>query len=145
MCKCKTDCSTYRCDCLKSGQECTKDCSCVGCHNPLNGQDTEHLTACAIQNIRIIKSLTQEELARQILLPCECERVPLKALLEEYNCPKCHEAYWYSFCWNDTVQDSCSWHCEICRTCRDWREWHCDQCNKCTYGVSLSCEHCSID
>lgn len=143
MCKCKTSCSTYRCDCLKSSQGCTKDCNCINCQNPLNGQDTKYLTLCAIQNIRIVKDLTDKSLARQILLPCECESVPLKSLLGKYDCTKCHETYWFSFCWNDVVQDNCSWHCEICRICRDWRESHCDQCNRCTYGVSLPCEHCS--
>lgn len=143
MCKCKTSCSTYRCDCLKNNRGCTKECSCINCHNPLNGQDTEYLTLCAKQNIRIVKGLTDETLARQVLLPCECESVPLKSLLGEYDCAECHETYWFSFCWNDIVQDNCSWHCDICRTCRDWREWHCDQCNRCTYGVSLPCEHCS--
>jgi hypothetical protein len=143
MCKCKTSCSTYRCDCLKNNQGCNEHCRCVNCHNPLNRQDTEYLTLCALQNIHVVKDLTDEELAKEILLPCECESVPLKSLLGEYDCSKCLETYWFSFCWNDIAQDNCSWHCETCKVCRDWREWHCDQCNRCTYGVSLSCEHCS--
>ena len=57
-------------------------------------------------------------------------------------CQGCGEVYWYSFCWQDVVQDDCTWHCEICGQCRDWREWHCERCNKCTYGVSLPCQHC---
>jgi hypothetical protein len=143
MCKCKTNCSTTRCACLKNHQGCTEDCSCTNCHNPLNRQDTNLLTLCAIQNIRIVKDLTEKELDRQIQLPCECEIVPLKSLLKDYNCSLCHETYWFSFCWNEPVQDNCSWHCEVCKVCRDWREWHCDDCNKCTYGMSLPCENCS--
>jgi hypothetical protein len=98
MCKCKTSCSTYRCDCLKNNQGCTEHCRCVNCHNPLNGQDTESLALCAIQNIRIVKALTDEKLAKETLLPCECESVPLKSLLEKYDCSKCQETYWFSFC-----------------------------------------------
>lgn len=97
MCKCKTNCTTNRCNCLKNDQGCTKECSCIDCYNPLNGQDTEHLTLCAIQNIGIVKDLTDKQLNKQILLPCECESISLKSLLEEYECSKCHEIYWFSF------------------------------------------------
>ncbi|CZT20259.1 uncharacterized protein RCC_06117 [Ramularia collo-cygni] len=39
-------------------------------------------------------------------------------------------------------QDSCTWHCPVCKECNDWREWHCGKCKKCTYGVSIPCEGC---
>ena len=39
--------------------------------------------------------------------------------------------YYYSFCWKDFNEDSCQWHCLICKKCDDWREWHCGYCNKC--------------
>ncbi len=102
----------------------------------------EALSICAIQNIKIYKTLTEKALAVEYELPCEDESVPLKELLNDYQCRVCGETYWASFCWNDVVQDSHTWHCEICNQCRDWREWHCDICNKCTYGISLPCEHC---
>ncbi len=142
MCKCKTSCTENRCACLKNGQGCTEDCSCIDCQNPLNGQDTEQLSSCAIQNIQTIKRLTKKELNQKIELPCECESATLKSLLDEYECSKCQEVYWFSFCWHNIAQDNCSWHCEICKKCRDWREWHCDNCNKCTYGLSLPCCRC---
>ena len=88
------------------------------------------------------KNLSDEQLEEKFALPCGCEEVPLKNLLGDYSCSECDEVYWYSFCWNDVVQDSCTWHCEVCGACRDWREWHCEFCNKCTYGTSLPCEHC---
>ena len=49
---------------------------------------------------------------------------PLMKLLKEYECTHCGEAYYYSFCWGRVEQDSCTWHCEVCRTCQDWRVWH---------------------
>ena len=61
-------------------------------------------------------------------LPCGCEKVALIDLLGDYSCSKCGEVYWYSFCWDEVVQDSCTWHCE--------------KCNRCTYGVTLACEGC---
>jgi len=104
--------------------------------------DVEALSICTIQNIEEYQDLSKEELEEKYDLPCGCEQVPLKDLLGYYSCSKCGEGYWYSFCWDEVVQDSCTWHCEICGTCRDWREWHCETCNRCTYGVTLPCEGC---
>ena len=53
-----------------------------------------------------------------------------------------HRAFYYSFCRDDWVQDSCIWHCPICNECNDWRDWHCRECNKCTYGQSIPCGDC---
>ena len=91
---------------------------------------------------RIVEECVKEELAKLYELPCGCEQVSLKRLMGDYSCSKCGEAYWYSFCWDEVVEDSCTWHCQICRACRDWREWHCEKCNRCTYGVTLPCESC---
>jgi hypothetical protein len=104
--------------------------------------DVEALSVCAIQNIASYKALTAQDLEELHELPCGDGSVPLKELLHSYTCEGCGEDYWYSFCWETVVQDSCTWHCEVCRECRDWREWHCEVCNKCTYGISLPCEHC---
>lgn len=141
-CNCKTGCRSYRCKCLKNNEPCDDKCRCSNCENPLNGVDVEGLSVCAIQNINAYKDLTPKDLSKRLQLPCEHERVPLSALIGHYSCKKCGEAYWYSFCWGEVVQDSCTWHCDICHACRDWREWHCPECNKCTYGVSLPCENC---
>jgi hypothetical protein len=142
-CNCKGDCQNRRCVCLKNNEPCGPDCRCGGsCMNPLNGVAVDEMTNCAIQNIHYFKALTKEELDREHELPCECESVPLKLLIDEYACSKCGETYWFSFCWNQVVQDNCTWHCETCRQCRDWREWHCPDCNRCTYGVTLPCDNC---
>lgn len=141
-CNCKSDCKTFRCKCLKNNEPCDEKCECTNCKNPLNGIDVDCMTVCAIQNIERYKALTKKELEEKYELPCECEKVSLKNLINDYECQKCTEIYWYSFCLDEVVQDSCTWHCEICRTCRDWREWHCNFCNKCTYGVTFPCEHC---
>jgi hypothetical protein len=141
-CKCKSGCRNRRCPCLKNNEPCDEHCACTDCHNPLNGVDVDALSICAIQNIDEYKALSEEELAQEHELPCECETVPLRRLLKDYACQKCGEVYWYSFCWGEVVQDSCTWHCDVCNECRDWREWHCKRCNKCTYGVTLPCQHC---
>ena len=141
-CKCKTGCRTGRCVCYKNNEPCDEKCGCTGCHNPFNGMDIDNLTICALQNIEEYKELSEEELAKLYELPCGCEQVSLKRLMGDYSCSKCGEAYWYSFCWDEVVEDSCTWHCQICRACRDWREWHCEKCNRCTYGVTLPCESC---
>jgi len=104
--------------------------------------DIENLSICALQNIEEYSELSKDELEEKYELPCGCEEVPLKKLMGDYSCSKCGDVYWYSFCWDEVVQDSCTWHCKICGTCRDWREWHCKECNKCTYGVTLPCEYC---
>ena len=141
-CNCKSGCLSRRCQCLKNNEPCGDGCGCVNCKNPLNGVDIEGLTTCAIQNIKQYKKLTKEDLEKEYELPCGCEEVALKHILKGYTCKECEDLFWYSFCWDVVVQDSCTWHCEICGTCRDWREWHCEVCNKCTYGVTLPCEHC---
>ena len=141
-CKCKSGCKTRRCICLKYNEPCDDKCECIDCQNPLNGVDISKLSVCTIQNIDEYKDLSEEELQEKYELPCGCEEVPLHKLMGDYACSKCGELYWYSFCWDEVVEDSCTWHCEICGTCRDWREWHCPNCNKCTYGVTLPCEHC---
>jgi hypothetical protein len=141
-CNCKTGCRNRHCVCLKNNEPCDDGCTCTDCHNPLNGVDVDALSVCAIQNIEEFRALSEEELAEEYELPCGCERVPLRQLLDDYTCQGCGEVYWYSFCWQSVVQDSCTWHCEVCGECRDWREWHCERCNKCTYGVSLPCQHC---
>jgi len=143
-CNCKKGCSTLRCSCFKAKEPCDQDCGCGGrCKNPLNGIDAKGLSACALQNIKTVNALKDKDLAHKHELPCDHGSVPLKELLREYECKKCGgTAYWYSFCWDEVVQDDCTWHCERCRSCKDWREWHCEHCDKCTYGVTLPCEHC---
>ena len=141
-CKCKSGCRNRHCVCLRSNEPCDEKCLCRDCHNPLNGVDVEQLSICTLQNIESYNELSEEELEERYELPCGCEKVPLKELVGDYSCSRCGEGYWYSFCWDEVVQDSLTWHCEICGECRDWREWHCQRCNKCTYGVTLACEHC---
>ncbi len=141
-CSCKSGCANNRCACFKHNEPCGEQCDCTNCQNPLNGVDVDHLSLCAIQYFQKHPALSGEELARVFELPCEHEHVALKRLLNLYKCQTCGEVYWYSFCWNRVEQDNCTWHCGVCRHCRDWREWHCDRCNTCTYGVSLPCQHC---
>ncbi len=141
-CKCKSGCKNRRCVCLRNSEPCDDRCQCADCKNPLNGVDVSRLSVCAIQNIDIYSALTKKESDEMHELPCGCEEAPLKNLMGDYECSECGEVYWHSFCWDEVAQDSCTWHCEICGACRDWREWHCTNCNKCTYGVTLPCEHC---
>lgn len=144
-CNCKTGCDTYRCSCLKHNEPCDENCGCVDCRNPLNGVDVDNLTVCALQNIDIVKNLTEEELAERYELPCGHKNAPLKDLIPGVYCEECAVDYWYSFCWDAVVQEGNTWHCEDCHQCRDWREWHCEVCDKCTYGVTLPCQHCGND
>lgn len=141
-CNCKGGCRTRRCACVRENRACGDSCGCTDCANPLNGLDVENLSICTIHHAELLRSLTEAQLAKPMEMPCEHAPVPLRDLLNDYECPECQEIYWFSFCWGEVVQDSCTWHCEVCRTCRDWREWHCGVCNRCTYGVSLPCEHC---
>lgn len=146
-CNCKGKCDNKRCKCKKHHEPCGEKCGCQHCANPYNDvTDIHELTECVLDNIKIYKKLTPEQLNKTYELPCGCQEVALKDLLHTYTChgEGCEGAYSFSFsfCWNDVVQDDCTWHCEICGTCRDWREWHCDNCNKCTYGITLPCQHC---
>lgn len=141
-CKCKKGCESGRCSCLRNNEPCDEACGCHDCRNPLNGVNLDALSICAIQNIATYKALSEAELAAPHELPCGDAQVPLRDLLKGYDCPKCRETWWYSFCWDEVVQEGNSWHCEICKQCRDWREWHCERCNRCTYCVSLPCENC---
>ena len=120
-CNCKGKCNTRRCSCLKNNEACGEECGCSNCQNPLNGVDVSKLTSCAIQNIDLYQALSKKELKEEYELPCGCEEVVLELLLSGYSCSKCGEYYWYSFCWGEVVQDSCTWHCEDCNECRDWR------------------------
>ena len=144
-CSCKLGCDTRRCTCLRENEGCSSECQCQKCNNPLNGVDVGVLSLCAIQNIHHYKKLSKKDLEKLCPLPCGCEQVPLKKLITDYECSKCNELYWYSFCWGEVVQDSCSWHCEVCSACKDWREWHCENCNRCTYGITTPCEYCGDD
>ncbi len=69
-CNCKTGCHNRRCSCLKNSESCDEQCGCVNCENPLNGMDVEKLSVCAIQNIAIVKALSDKELAMTFELPC---------------------------------------------------------------------------
>jgi hypothetical protein len=141
-CKCRAGCGSRRCACRKNNEPCDASCACSDCRNPLNGVDVAALSVCALQNIEAYKALSEAKLAEPQELPCGHESVSLRQLLKEYTCATCGTGYWYSFCWDTAVQADCTWHCEVCGQCRDWREWHCENCNRCTYGVSLPCEHC---
>jgi hypothetical protein len=135
-CKCKTGCVNNRCNCIKEGRMCGDTCKCKDCENNVE------LSACALGHLKEVKKLTEEESKKEYEINCCGRSVPLKLLLKNYNCPECYSAYYYSFCFDDAMQDSCYWHCMICKKCDKWREWHCENCNKCTYGVSLPCERC---
>ncbi len=132
-CNCKGRCGNRRCACLRENESCGEGCGCTRCANPLNRVDVENLSICAIQNVERMLALTERQLSLRMEMPCGHPAVPLRKLLQIYTCPGCDEEYWYSFCWNHVVQDNCSWHCDICRACRNWREWHCPGFERCTY------------
>mmetsp|Transcript_39802 Transcript_39802/g.71753 ORF Transcript_39802/g.71753 Transcript_39802/m.71753 type:complete len:247 (+) Transcript_39802:744-1484(+) len=47
---------------------------------------------------------------------------------------------YYSFCGRGGLEKlSHTWHCRICKCCKDRRDWHCKGCNKCRYGVLIPC------
>jgi hypothetical protein len=142
-CRCRSGCKTGRCACRGVGKRCSEACSCKDCANPFQQLELEEPSACLVQNVQAYLELPAKQRQLELKLPCGHGTAKLSQLLGDYSCPKCDEVYWYSFCWDEVVQDSCSWHCKVCRTCRDWREWHCESCNRCTYGVSLPCENCS--
>ena len=141
-CNCKGKCKNNRCACKKNRKPCSEECNCKDCQNPYNGVTVEGMHICSLDSVEIYKELSESQLNELHELPCECEKVPFKDLLNEYSCSVCDEIYYYSFCWDTVAQEDCTWHCEICKTCRDWREWHCDNCNKCTYGITQPCAYC---
>jgi hypothetical protein len=106
VCNCKSGCKSSRCSCYKNLESCDEKCGCVDCKNPLNGVDIGRYSNCALQNIDTVKDLSQEELNREYKLPCDCEKVRLEYLLNKYECKKCGEVYWFSFCNNRVEQDS---------------------------------------
>ncbi len=143
-CSCKGSCKNNRCQCRKNRTACSPACKCKDCQNPYNGvANLEDFNICTLDAIDTYKNATDKQLDRKLELPCSCEEVSIRDLINGYNCSKCKEEYYFSFCWQGVAQESTTWHCEVCRTCRDWREWHCPDCNKCTYGVTLPCENCS--
>ena len=99
------------------------------------------LSACAYDHRRK-RSFTQKLVNKKVELPCGCETVTLQKLLTEYECSKCEETYFYSFCFKQVFQVDDIRHCKKCRECRESSEWHCDRCGKCTYGLTLPCEGC---
>lgn len=141
-CRCRSGCRTQRCACVKERQPCQEGCRCSNCQNPFNGLAVTELSRCAIDHVEPYKARAEAALDAMMELPCGCELAPLRKLLDRYSCNECDELYWYSFCLEEVVQDSCTWHCTECRRCRDWREWHCPRCNRCTYGITMPCEHC---
>lgn len=50
--------------------------------------------------------------------------------------------YYYSFCEQRWMQDSCTWHCRVCGECQDWTSWHCARCIECVWGTDLKCDGC---
>jgi len=141
-CNCKSGCTNNRCSCLKNNEPCDSSCGCTHCKNPLNGIDLSGLPVCTLQNIQAYKRLSERQLDTPLALPCGDTEAPLRELVKGFICSDCGEEYWYSFCWEEVVQEGDTWHCEICRECRDWREWACERCKRCTYWVTMPCEHC---
>lgn len=141
-CRCRSGCRTGRCACVSNRQPCQEGCRCSNCKNPFNGLDVTKMSSCAIDHVEQYKAPSEAQPDAMMELPCGCELVPLRKLLDGYRCNECDELYWYSFCLEEAVQDSCTWHCTECRRCRDWREWHCPRCNRCTYGITMPCENC---
>lgn len=142
-CGCGTGCTNKRCSCYKQFEGCDGDaCTCTDCENPYNEIDPEQYSTCALDHIEHVLDLSDEELSDEQKLPCGHQRVPLNDLLGWYECSGCEQLYYYSFCWDQPVQDSHDWHCKPCGACREWREWHCDNCDRCTYGVTQDCSQC---
>lgn len=140
-CRCRSGCESRRCACLKATRACGEGCRCEGCRNPLEGLEVDTLSACAIAHAARVKQLSAGELAQRVELPCG-HAAAMGDVLGLHECEECETACWYSFCWMETAEESQTWHCERCGTCRDWREWHCETCNRCTYGVTFPCDHC---
>ncbi|MBL8677093.1 MAG: hypothetical protein JNJ47_06720 [Alphaproteobacteria bacterium] len=74
-------------------------------------QEISDLTSCAADHIKKIKALTQKQRKKKYELPCGCEEVALADLTSDYECSECEEIYFYSFCWDEVVQDNDTWHC----------------------------------
>ncbi|KAK5688788.1 hypothetical protein LTS10_000766 [Elasticomyces elasticus] len=55
--------------------------------------------------------------------------------------PECR-SWFFSGCRGFWEDESCTWHCKVCKECNDWKEWHCRNCKKCTFGVTIPCEGC---
>ena len=113
------------------------------------GHNSINLTAMRAPSGAILMDF-HPQIPRKILLKRVAEKTDAcrtairgrcKCLKNGEECGKAEE-HSYSFCFASAVEESGSWHCRICRRCRDWREWHGDTCNRCTYGVSLPCERC---
>jgi hypothetical protein len=113
QCNCKSGCENYRCSCLKNNEPCGEHCGCTNCQNPLNDVDVSGLTVCTIQNIQTYKNLSDLEFDALLALPCGDTQAPLKELVKGYTCAGCGEEYWYSFCWDEVVQEGNTWHCEM--------------------------------
>ena len=50
--------------------------------------------------------------------------------------------FYYSFCRKGWEKESYTWHCPVCKECKEWEDWHCEECNEGTYGQSIPCEEC---
>jgi hypothetical protein len=105
-------------------------------------KDIEWLSDCTNAHQKKYLSLSEKERNKKHTLPCGCEEVALKDLIESYVCEGCDEVYFYSFCLKEVVDENSFWHCKACNTCRETNEWHCKKCNDCTYGLTLPCDRC---
>jgi len=112
-CQCVTGCDSLHCQCFKRGQPCDQSCGCHNCANPLNQQ----LSPCAVYQLEEYRQLPKEKLFESIELPCGCETVELIQLLNSYQCNRCNQNYWYSFCYETVVPEGSTWECEICGNC----------------------------
>ncbi|MCP3680452.1 MAG: hypothetical protein GY782_09485 [Gammaproteobacteria bacterium] len=102
---------------------------------------TEHLTDCALANIKKVHKMTEKQLNKSICLPCGCGGLVMADLLENYTCD-CEIDYYYSFCEKEVFDCGSFWHCNDCRSCSEDGEWHCKKCGNCTFGNTLPCESC---
>eukprot|EP01084_Bolivina_argentea_P127741 225894_1 len=105
-------------------------------------ENAKTLTDCAKGNQRkkIFKDFCKANWDKKIGDNCGHFHTFQDLLLKDYYCEECGEIF-YSFCRENTDQENCTWHCDICKECQDWRVWHCETCNLCTYGQTLECEH----
>ena len=105
-------------------------------------KNIDWLSNCANAHLKKYYSLPATEHNKKHELPCGCEEVALKDLIEPYTCEECDEVYFYSFCMKEVVDENSFWHCKACNTCRETNEWHCKKCDDCTYGLTLPCDTC---